>query len=372
MQTRRTGKAVGGLQVIRLPNGDFQEVFLNIPAIGFEDPTSLFQRLYDYLADHPRLRIVRQDVFGVVNDPVHVKHTKAYRLNGVEWPVTWVEEGNGGGCPVAGIQVHAVSGVTVQPVQVDGRTIGTAFENAAARYCVLGGIRSENAEEPRGEQAWETLEIMEQALGLVGLDFSHVCRTWFYLDDILEWYDEFNRVRNEFFRERGVFDRLVPASTGVGGGNSAGTAVVADLLAIQPKHPAVRLRMVPSPLQCPALEYGSSFSRAVEFIMPRQRRLYVSGTASIAPDGRTLHVGDVAKQVKLTMEVVAGILNSCQMGWEHITRAIAYFKHAEDAPVFSQYCAQQRLPNLPVIVAKNDVCRDDLLFEIEVDAACLE
>lgn len=371
MSRKRSAKAISGLQVIRLPNRSFQEAFINVPAVGFEDPAELFQRLYDFMADHPRLRIVRQDVFGIIHDPLKVHHAKAYRLNGCEWPVTWVEEGNGDGCPVAGIQVHALDGATPKPLHLDGRTVGTVFEDDLVRYCVLGGLRPDSAEHPREEQAWETMETMERSLATVGMDFSNVFRTWFYLDDILEWYDGFNQVRNQFFKEHDVFGGLVPASTGVGGSNSAGTAVVADLLAIQIKDSRVHLQPLPSPLQCPALDYGSSFSRAVELSLPGQRRVYVSGTASIAPDGRTEFVGDVRKQIALTMDVVAAILNSRQLGWEDITRGIGYLKHAEDAPAFVEYCREAKLPEMPIVIAKNDICRDDLLFEIEVDAARL-
>lgn len=372
MDKKRSAKAVNGIQVIRLPNGGFQEAFITVPAVGSEDPASLFQRLYDFLADNSRFRIVREDVFGLVVDPVKIRHAKPYHVAGVEWPMTWVEEGNGGGGPIAGVQVHAVSDIEVHPINLDGRTVGTVFEDDRARYCVLGGLRPESIEETRDEQAWETLEIMESALGLAGMAFSDVFRTWFYLDDILDWYDEFNAVRNQFFVERQVYDGLVPASTGIGGGNAAGTAVVAALLAIQPKCPTVRLEAVPSPLQCAAVEYGSSFSRAVELDLPGQRRLYVSGTASIAPDGRTCHVGDLRKQVELTMGVVAAILDSRQMGWKDVTRMIGYFKHGEDAQEFHRYCRERQLPKLPVIIAKNDICRDDLLFEIEADAARLD
>jgi enamine deaminase RidA (YjgF/YER057c/UK114 family) len=272
---------------------------------------------------------------------------------------------------VAGIQVHALDGAAPRAVHLDGRTVGTVFEDDWARYCVLGGLRPDSAEHPPEEQAWETFETMERALASVGMDFSHVFRTWFYLDDILDWYGGFNQVRNQFFRERGVFGGLVPASTGVGGSNAAGTALVADLLAIEIRDPRVQLRPVPSPLQCPAVDYGSSFSRAVELSLPGQQRVYVSGTASIAPDGRTEHVGDVRKQIALTMDVVTAILNSRQLGWEDVTRGIGYLKHAEDAPCFVEYCHAARLPEMPIVIAKNDICRDDLLFEIEVDAARL-
>jgi enamine deaminase RidA (YjgF/YER057c/UK114 family) len=269
---------------------------------------------------------------------------------------------------VAGIQVHAVTGIPVEPIRMDGRVVGTVFEDAYSRYCLLGDLRPESSALPRIDQARQTYEMMEAALRLVEMDFSHVLRTWLYLDQILAWYREFNLVRDAFYSERGVFDRVVPASTAVGGSNSAGTAVVANLFAAKAKDQRMRLQNVPSPLQCPALTYGSSFSRAVELILPSHRRLFVSGTASIAPDGSTIHVGNVDAQVAWTMDVVNAILQSRQMGWMDVTRAIGYFKRADDAPAFDRYCLDQGLPPLPAVIAKNDICRDELLFEFEVDA----
>jgi enamine deaminase RidA (YjgF/YER057c/UK114 family) len=121
-------------------------------------------------------------------------------------------------------------------------------------------------------------------------------------------------------------------------------------------------------LQGPALDYGSSFSRAVEFSTPELRRLYVSGTASIRPDGRTAHPTDVRAQVELTMEVVEALLGSRGMTWKHCVRAIGYFKHMADAGAFEAWRAARGVGPLPVVLAKSDVCRNDLLFELELDA----
>jgi len=98
------------------------------------------------------------------------------------------------------------------------------------------------------------------------------------------------------------------------------------------------------------------------------RRLYVSGTASISQDGRSIYVGDVERQVERTMEVVEAILKSRDMGWPDVTRAIAYYKQAADCPLAGGYCKGLELPEFPVALVKNDICRNDLLFEIEVDA----
>lgn len=353
--------------MVRIPSPVGEEVFLSLPARAGESPAGLFQRLYGFVEQHPHLRIVRQDVFGILGGEAG-DAPRSYRLAAGEWPVTWVEQGRGGGSPVAGIQIHALSGVAVKPLTVEGRVVGVLFEDEWARHCILAGMRPANPGASRAVQTFEILELMETALGAAGMSFTDVFRTWFYLDAILDWYDEFNRVRNDFFRRRGVFDGLVPASTGVGGSNGSGTAVVADLLAIQPKRPETTCRPMPSPLQCPALDYGSSFSRAVEVARPGQRRLYVSGTASIYPDGRTAHVGDSAAQLQLTMDVVEAILSSRGMAWTDTVRGIAYFKNMDDLPLLTRWCAAQGLEGWPVIAAKNDICRDDLLFELELDA----
>ena len=209
---------------------------------------------------------------------------------------------------------------------------------------------------------------MEQVLLSAGMDFRNVVRTWLFLDGLLDWYDEFNAVRTQFFRERGVFDNIVPASTGIGAVNPSGSALLAGALAVRPKHAGATITAVPSPLQCPALDYRSSFSRAVELGFPDYRHLMVSGTASIAPNGKTVHEGDIRAQIDLTMRVVAAILKSRGMGWNSTVRAIAYFEQMDNLSLLGEYCLANGIIDLPVINAHATVCRHDLLFEIEVDA----
>jgi len=101
--------------------------------------------------------------------------------------------------------------------------------------------------------------------------------------------------------------------------------------------------------------------------LPDHRRLYVSGTASIAPEGHTIHVGNVDAQAAKTMEVIAAILASRGMDWTDVVRGIAYVRSAADLPVFARTCAALGLPAMPVVTINSTICRDDLLFELEVD-----
>ncbi len=339
----------------------------------------------------------------------------------------------------------ATAGTTLEPLRLGDRLVGTTFEDRAARYCVLTDLRSGDPDRSPPEQAREVFETMEAGLAVAGMDFRHVIRTWFYLRDILDWYDAFNRVRTGFFAQRRIFDGVVPASTGVGMSTPDGAAVVADLLAIRPKRADVRVCSVPSPLQCCAREYGSSFSRAVEVAFPGPsadgadgadqrgatgavwrpepperstentegtddrgngatgagavsgaagatwragaaearragrrtggdgergglRRLYVSGTASIDAAGRTLHAGDVQRQVAETMSVVQAILDSRGMTWCDVAAGVAYFRRPEDAPVLGAYVREHGLPALPLAMVCGEICRKELLFEMEVEA----
>jgi enamine deaminase RidA (YjgF/YER057c/UK114 family) len=98
------------------------------------------------------------------------------------------------------------------------------------------------------------------------------------------------------------------------------------------------------------------------------RTLYISGTASILPNGKTVYVGDITGQIEKTMEVVNAILTHNGMEFSDCTRAIAYFRNCEDITLWEHYCQTCQIPALPIISTHCDVCRDDLLFEIELDA----
>jgi enamine deaminase RidA (YjgF/YER057c/UK114 family) len=262
----------------------------------------------------------------------------------------------------------AITGVSLTPVTINNRIVGNSYKSDGGQICYLGGLIPYDTKRSNTEQTSEVFESVEKALNSVEMDFSHVVRTWLYINNILDWYEDFNVVRTDYFNKKNVFEGLVPASTGVGVANPASAALVAEVLAIKPDSDKIRIEKVGSPLQCPATDYRSSFSRAVEVKFSDYRRLYISGTASIDGDGKTIHIGDVNKQIARTMEVVEAILKSKDMDWNDVSRAIAYFPDISDAYLLEEYCKRNSIPHLPMAIAHGDICRDDLLFEIEVDA----
>jgi enamine deaminase RidA (YjgF/YER057c/UK114 family) len=210
---------------------------------------------------------------------------------------------------------------------------------------------------------------LQKILALAGFDLADTVRTWFFLENILSWYDDFNRARTEIYSGVKFRTGSLPASTGVGAKNPAGAALALAAWAFRPVGKNSYAEEVASPLQCPAPAYGSSFSRALELSTNTGRRLFISGTASIAPGGKTLWTGDARKQVELTMDVVEAILRSRGFSFADLTRATAYFRHPNDAGMFADWLAANRRKQMPVVSAQCDVCRDDLLFELEAEAA---
>jgi enamine deaminase RidA (YjgF/YER057c/UK114 family) len=258
-------------------------------------------------------------------------------------------------------------GVPVQIIR-RGLTTGFVYEDSRARIFRLGAVLPTRLGASREDQCREVLETADGMLSEAGFRFSDTVRTWFYLDHLLDWYAGFNKVRTDFFQSRGVFDRLVPASTGIGAANAWGAALTCDLLAIVRKADSLSVSAVPSPMQESALNYKSSFSRAVEIRTSGFRQLLISGTASIDKEGLTVHQGDTGAQVELTMKVVEALLASRGMGWDQVTRGIAYFKSRAEQGLLDQWFASHRVTPFPLAFVEADICRHDLNYEIEIDA----
>jgi len=266
-------------------------------------------------------------------------------------------------------QAIALSGIQhVESVKVNGRNIGLVYEDDCARYCFLSNVFAQNVNASRAEQTKMVFDIFEKALAQHAFKFAETVRTWFLNDHILDWYDEFNKVRTGFFNKTGIFEKTVPASTGIGIGNPYGAALIGNIFAVQPKNGQVIIRAIPSPMQESALNYKSAFCRAIELEFPTHRCLLVSGTASINKEGKTAFPDDVVSQIDLTMRVAEALLQSRKMHWRNLFRGIVYFKHPDYLKYFEEYCRKHEISSANLAVAFTDICRDDLLFEIELDA----
>lgn len=248
---------------------------------------------------------------------------------------------------------------------------GAVSEDEWGRYVLLKGVAPDNSLSSPYEQTLSAFERLERELEAAGMTFSNVVRTWIYADKILDWYADFNQARNAFFTSRGVYDRYVPASTGIGWTNALGAKLVLGAFAVSSKSPgSVEFEALPSPLQCPALEYGSSFSRAAEVRTPGWKRVIVSGTASIKPNSHEVaYIGDIDAQIECTMSAVDAIYRSRGMSLKDVSGALIYLKEERYRENWEHWLdAHTEYPRAHSRAIVADVCRDEWLFEIESDA----
>jgi len=123
-----------------------------------------------------------------------------------------------------------------------------------------------------------------------------------------------------------------------------------------------------------AYDYGSAFSRGMRIELGSVVILLISGTASIDDQGRTLHVGDLRKQVQRTFENITNLLASEGATWKDIVRTTCYLRDIErDYAAFNEertaFYRAQGLNPLPASTGIQAIlCRPDLLVEIEAIA----
>ncbi|MGZ4973152.1 MAG: Rid family hydrolase, partial [Limisphaerales bacterium] len=354
-----------GLDIVAMGPPECCEYHLSARTLPGEELRTLVNRVADAMHEFD-IQPVMQFTFASLAQLERSQKIFQEVFGPARWPETRVE-GKGCGGEMAGIQMVGLSPRPVQPIFQDKRVVGCYFDDEFSEVCLLGGLEPTQIGIGHADETQQALANMEAALGQGGFSMSDIVRTWFYLDDLLSWYKTFNKVRTKFYSRHTFVSRAFPASTGVEGRNPSGAALTAAVWAVQP-FDNLRIQEVQSPLQCPASDYRSSFSRAMELDTPEGRRLTISGTASIAPGGETICKDDVRAQIATTMEVVEAILNSRGMNFEHITRAIAYFKSAADSAHFADWCKTKGRHLPPVVQVACDICRDDLLFEIELDA----
>ena len=357
-----------GLKLMAIESSPLREFHLTVTPQKSESAKDLAHRLAEILHVH-EATVVRHIVFGSVKEQPSTVAALRQALEDPTLPVTWVEGASCNAGLIAGMQVHAIAGAKVQTIGCGELSVGRVWNDAVASHCVLGALGPTHCPASAPAQTRQTFENLQAGLAQAGMTMKDVARTWFFLDEILSWYGDFNRVRNDFFAQSELRPGSVPASTGVSGRNPAGAALTAAAWAVRAhEHNHRAVEFVASPKQCPAPAYGSAFSRAVEIYSGGFRQLLVSGTASIAPDGRTEHVDDVRAQIELSMQVVTAILAARGMRLADVSRATAYFKSPTDAPLFKHWLERHILGEMPVVLVACDICRDDLLFEIELDA----
>ena len=225
----------------------------------------------------------------------------------------------------------------------------------------------------------------------------------------------------------GIFDNnncFFPASTGIEGRTSSGAACTMDLIAAIPPHPYIEedvtppilpldkgrseeglsspplrvasgdspalrrtrrgeprrggdkgegvskplIRRLSNPCQAEAFHYYSAFSRGVLIQEPDVSIIQVSGTAAIDERGVSLYPNDIRNQIACTLDKIESLISPEGASLKDICAATIFVKRPEYAEVFYEVAAFRGLKELPHLCVVADICREELLFEMDAEA----
>lgn len=207
--------------------------------------------------------------------------------------------------------------------------------------------------------------------------FRHLIRIWNYVPEINaaadgeERYRLFNAARQSAFLKWGhaIIGSSVPAACALG--SLPGAAICIYFLAA--RGPS---KTIENPRQTSAYHYPPKFgkhspifSRACLFGEPQHASLFISGTSSIVGH-ETVHRGNVEAQTRETLANINALLdeaNRISGTKRYSMRSLklkVYVRHAGDLGAVQAVLAQEALDGSPLYL-QADICREDLLMEIE-------
>jgi enamine deaminase RidA (YjgF/YER057c/UK114 family) len=237
-------------------------------------------------------------------------------------------------------------------------------------------------------QSIECFKTMKNILNSNNLDLDDVVRQWMYIGGInkhnnlnnkqVENYQMFNSARAIYYSEVN-WKNGYPSATAIG---MDITGCIIEFTAIKPTD---KISIIPlqNPRQIDAHKYtdkyipinsevnSPKFERGKIVLDDKKIDIYISGTASIL--GEDSINDDITKQTNITLDNIA-ILSSKQNISSHnvniqnnlpnFSGVCVYIKKKSDAEKAIEIC-NNHFGTIPIIYVIADVCREELLIEIE-------
>jgi hypothetical protein len=213
---------------------------------------------------------------------------------------------------------------------------------------------------------------------------SSIVRQWNYIENILGFdgqeqrYQEFNNARSAFYGKSFELNGY-PAATGIGM-NLGG--IIIEFVAIQSN--LCKSIPINNPVQIAAHTYSENvlagegcvlkttpkFERARYLEIHRKKLIFISGTASITGE-KTVGIGNPKEQTEVTISNIKQLYSVeilKQLSKEKINpkygHARVYLKTRKDFSVVKR-TFKRHFGKLPVVYIIADICRENLLVEIE-------
>lgn len=247
------------------------------------------------------------------------------------------------------------------------------LENMDGRFLFCGGFHGDVQNMDIQLQAIEAFRLAMEILDKEGFAIGNIIRQWNYIERITDFdgvdqhYQMFNNVRSNFYKSAD-WHTGYPAATGIGT-DLGGVLVDMDVAVFH--HPECFASAIDNKLQVAAHAYSDEvlevaqerkstpkFERAKSVTFNDRQLIYISGTAAIRGEKSMTGV-DIERQFHITMENIEQLISGAQLNMLRV-----YLKHPSDYGVVVDLLKKAGL-SIPISYLRADVCREELLIEIE-------
>lgn len=247
------------------------------------------------------------------------------------------------------------------------------LENTSGRFLFAGGFHGDVINFGVGQQSIEVFRMAGDLLRKEGFPVNSIIRQWNYIEQITNFegpdqhYQLFNNARADFY-DRADWNTGYPAATGIGA-NLGGILVDVDAAVFS--APDCFTLPIDNKLQIAAHAYSEQvlaeahkkkatpkFERAKSMTFGDRKVVYISGTAAIRGEESLIGVG-LARQLHITMENIDQLTEGARLKMLRVyLKDKSYYEEAR--MLLDAYQL-----NIPISYMWADVCRDELLIEIE-------
>ena len=281
-------------------------------------------------------------------------------------------------CPTLWINMPVLGGDAVYEIWISDQPVRQCQDESIVGVCnedIFFGCMTVHLDSKENFSAVVQHSYSDIFAFLERSDYAHLVRVWNYFPDInaiedgMERYRSFSIGRQEAFVRYGRIVEESPAACALG---SHGGALVIYFLAA--RSPG---KQIENPRQISAYHYpeqygprSPAFSRATLAFADATPTLFISGTASILGHA-TVHPGSVNLQTHETLNNIRAVIEQAAQGGFKIRddeRGLAlkaYVRHAEHMVEVRDIIRDEWGAKIQLIVMQADVCRVDLLVEIE-------
>jgi enamine deaminase RidA (YjgF/YER057c/UK114 family) len=398
---------------IKKNNNDFQKTFIIIPEIcsnHIEELSDCLNQVDKISKEYlPNFRILKMNIFVDAQNITEfndIKESFNHLISNInEYPKLYIAQPPANQKKIA-IEISAIIlPVSEYSYEFFNKGYGSFYKLKMGNDIEIYGSIYDNDSTKTNVylQSSNCFKFVQDVLEINNLDFKNIVRQWAYIGNLndfnildnseMENYQMFNLARTEYYKNCN-WENGYPSATAIGA-NIDGCSIefiatneIQDKLII-PLH---------NPRQFDAHKYSEKFqsivSTKIESNIPTKMKntpkfergkvvitndsmdIYISGTAAII--GEDSIANDIQQQTKITLDNIAQLSSKSNL-YEHgidieselpqFSSVRAYIKHSKDVGTVEEMC-RNFFGDIPILCVIADVCRKELLVEIEAVMSC--